>query len=162
MDKIILSLLCLAMIGLELGCRKKEEAKLELPHERMLSDTITELEHQYELPKGVLSAIALVESGFDETAMRDEESLRRRGWRLRERTAYGLTQVVYGMHRKTCRLISPAELLDGHANLRCAALVLDNCMDRSGRNLTAALSCYNGDRSGRYARKVMTELKRFS
>jgi soluble lytic murein transglycosylase-like protein len=116
-------------------------------------------------PKGlslsdIMVALIKVESSGNPLAKRFEPHLvKRYGWRKSWGYSYGLTQVVYGFHRKRCGLKSPAELYDPKINIKCGALVFKDCQQKTD-SLGEALGCYNGDKSGRYARKVMAHLDR--
>jgi soluble lytic murein transglycosylase-like protein len=108
----------------------------------------------------VMVALIKVESGGDAKAKRFEPHLvKRYGWPKSWGYSYGLTQVVYGFHRKRCGLKSPAELYDAKINIRCGTRIFKDCQQKTD-SLAAALGCYNGDKSGKYARKVMAHLDR--
>ena len=108
----------------------------------------------------IMLALIKVESSNNPTARRFEPHLvRRYGWPKSWGYSYGLTQVVYGFHHKRCGLKSPAELYDAKINIKCGARILKDCQEKND-SLVAALGCYNGDRSGKYARKVMAHLDR--
>ena len=102
----------------------------------------------------IMLAIIQVESSGNPFAMRYEPHLvKRYGWDKSWGYSYGLTQVVYGFHYKTCNLKSPSELFNPVANIKCGTKIFLHCHARHG-SLRGALNCYNGDKSGRYARKV--------
>ena len=110
----------------------------------------------------VMVALIKVESSGNSRARRFEPHLvKRYGWPKSWGYSYGLTQVVYGFHRKRCGLKSPAELYNPKINIRCGAQIFKDCQQKTD-SLAAALGCYNGDRSGKYARKVMAHLDRIS
>ena len=79
-------------------------------------------------------------------------------------TSVGLTQVVYGLHKDTCKLTSYTDLLDREKNLECGLTVLKSCLayNKTERvpsmRLRKALGCYNGDGTGGYADSVMSTL----
>lgn len=107
----------------------------------------------------VMLALIKVESGGDIRARRLEPHLMDRyGFKSHEATSYGLTQVVYGFHKDRCGLKSHTDLYDPITNIDCGAKVLKDCYKRTG-SISEALGCYNGDRSGRYARKVLNNIK---
>ncbi len=116
-------------------------------------------------PKGpslsdIMVALIKVESSGNSNAQRFEPHLvKRYGWPKSWGYSYGLTQVVYGFHQKRCGLKSPSELYNAKINIKCGARILKDCQQKTN-SLAAALGCYNGDRSGRYARKVMAHLDR--
>lgn len=108
----------------------------------------------------IMVALIKVESSGNPSARRFEPHLvKRYGWPKSWGYSYGLTQVVYGFHRERCGLKSPAELYDAKINIKCGARIFKDCQQKTD-SLAAALGCYNGDRSGRYARKVMAHLDR--
>lgn len=108
----------------------------------------------------IMLALIKVESSGNPTARRFEPHLiKRYGWPKSWGYSYGLTQVVYGFHRRRCGLKSPAELYDAKINIKCGTRIFKECQQKTG-SLAEALGCYNGDRSGKYARKVMANLDR--
>lgn len=110
----------------------------------------------------VMVALIKVESSGNPIARRFEPHLvKRYGWPKSWGYSYGLTQVVYGFHYKRCGLKSPADLYNAKINIKCGAQVLKDCQQKTD-SLAKALGCYNGDRSGKYARKVMAHLDRIS
>jgi soluble lytic murein transglycosylase-like protein len=110
----------------------------------------------------IMLALIKVESSSNPNARRFEPHLvKRYKWPKSWGYSYGLTQVVYGFHYKRCGLKSPADLYDPKINIKCGARVLKDCQQKTD-SLTAALGCYNGDKSGKYARKVMAHLDRIS
>lgn len=110
----------------------------------------------------IMVALIKVESSGNPGARRFEPHLvKKYGWPKSWGYSYGLTQVVYGFHRKRCGLKSPADLYNPKINIKCGALIFKDCQ-RKTDSLAAALGCYNGDKSGRYARKVMANLDRIS
>ncbi len=110
----------------------------------------------------IMIALIKVESSGNPRAQRFEPHLvKRYGWPKSWGYSYGLTQVVYGFHHKRCGLKSPTELYDAKINIKCGARIFKDCQQKTD-SLADALGCYNGDRSGRYARKVMAHLDRIS
>lgn len=110
----------------------------------------------------IIRAIIEVESSGNPRAFRFEPHLiKRYGWQKSWGYSYGLTQVVYGFHFKRCGLKSPADLWEPKLNIKCGTKIFLDCRAKT-HSLTAALGCYNGDRTGRYARRVEAALARIS
>lgn len=65
------------------------------------------------------------------------------------------------IHRKTLEKygISQESLWNPQININVGAWVLAGCIQRNGYT-TKALDCYNGDKTGRYSKKVMKMLKK--
>lgn len=77
--------------------------------------------------------------------------------RRRFATSYGIFQIIYGWHKKTCGLSRPEELLDPKTNLRCAIRIWGRAWEESAREhrdpqgiFWASFYRYNG--SGAFAR----------
>lgn len=135
---------------------------------------ISEVSHDYGIDPIITTAIIVTESGWDmrHDRMRYEPHLlgrfKREGWQSDEEhrmfaSSFGLMQVVYGIHRKDCRLESWADLLNRRKNIECGLLVLQKCLDmhrdveRPAERLRRALGCYNGDRDN-YPARVFSNL----
>ena len=102
----------------------------------------------------IILAIIQVESKGNPFATRYEPHLiKKYKWHKSWGYSYGLMQVVFGFHYKTCNLASPGELFNPLKNIECGSKIFLSCHSRY-RSLRGALNCYNGDKSGRYARKV--------
>jgi hypothetical protein len=106
----------------------------------------------------IMLALIKVESSGNPLAKKFEPHLvKRYGWRKSWGYSYGLTQVVFGFHYKTCGLKYPSELYNPIKNIKCGTKIFLNCRARFP-SLKDALGCYNGDKSGNYAAKVMAHL----
>lgn len=106
----------------------------------------------------VMRALIDVESSGNAKAMRYEPHLQSKyKWPKNWAYSYGLTQVVFGFHKDRCGLSHPEDLFDAKINIECGHKVLRDCYTRHG-SLTEALGCYNGDRSGKYANKVLSRM----
>lgn len=140
--------------------------------EQSTEELIERISRKHEIPSLITKAIIVQESGrgMRPDRMRYEEHLQRRFKRdpyindieyQMLATSFGLTQVVYGLHKGTCNLQSYADLFDREKNLECGLTVLKKCLDVhknqqiSSDRLRKALGCYNGDGTGGYASKVM-------
>lgn len=109
----------------------------------------------------LLMALVEQESSFNPNAGRFEPNLYKK-WGSREKaTSWGLTQVVLGWHGKMCGVTTAKQLLIPDINLNCGAKVLKNCLN-SNNTLKEALSCYNGDKSGKYAQGVISKYVKYT
>jgi len=99
----------------------------------------------------LMVAVVAVESGGREKIVGDDGK------------SLGLGQVQYHLHAKKCGLKNRSELFDAKINLRCSALVMQNCAKRF-KTIGGMLNCYNGDcpknncGNGQYAHKVLSKL----
>ena len=143
--------------------RDKEDPRLE--------EVIGEAAQRYQIPQGLLYAIAKVESGIRESndSVRSEGHLEAKHGEMNSKS-YGVMQIMGFNAASLCSLSSWSELV-GPKNLQnnvdCGARILKKCMDRARRPLgfkadrkgsevfTNALNCYNGDKTGVYAQKVL-------
>lgn len=107
----------------------------------------------------IMLAIIDVESKGNPRARRLEPQLmKKHGWPAAWATSYGLTQVVYGYHKDKCGLKSPNDLYNPRTNIACGLRVYNDCLKARG-SVSGALGCYNGDRTGRYAKRVLSRVK---
>lgn len=93
-------------------------------------------EFRYGLPKGVLAAIAQVESGTNVTAIKISDG-------FDKKTSYGLMQIKLDTANFIGPNINAQQLMDPEININRAAAYLKWLLNRSGHDLALALSCYN-------------------
>ncbi len=136
------------------------------PHSTLQS-LIEKTAAEFDLPAILLMALVAVESKFNTAAVKYHPLLARffPQKNFEERKIYassiGLGQVVYGFHRKRCRLASWKDLLDPATNLRCSASVLNSCLVKQKHaryvdRIRSALDCYNGSSAPtQYSEKVL-------
>lgn len=111
------------------------------------------------LPRNIFRGLVFVESGFNPVLERDEFHLcKKHKWDFSECRSIGLTQVIYGYHKGTCRLTDPEQLRDPETNLMCGARILKGLISRFG--LKRGVERYNGGNvPGRYYEKVENAAK---
>lgn len=121
---------------------------------------ITTVAIEEDLDPALLLGLVEQESNFNVTVGRFEPHLMKRFGKKELATSWGLTQVVWGFHRDLCNVKTVRQLLIPINNVRCGARVLKSCLNRY-QSLFDALSCYNGDKTGRYANSVISRYKRY-
>lgn len=129
-----------------------------------LDEAIGEAAQRHSIPLTLLRAIARIESGEDKTnsAVRREAHLVESQGEVNSHS-YGVMQLMAFHAVKTCHVASWAELVgikNISNNVDCGAQILKTCLDNAKANTKyqkyrKALSCYNGDATGRYADKVL-------
>lgn len=126
------------------------------------SVVIERIRRAYGMPKGLLEGLIQHESKWDEKAYTREKSLcRKKGkWTEPNCYAHGLTQIVLGYHGSRCRTDSRG-LLVWKRNILCGGTYLGESYRKAHGNVRLALAYFNGDRSGRYAAKVLTAARKF-
>lgn len=78
--------------------------------------------------------------------------------------SYGITQVLYGYHKKTCGLENPLQLYNPEIAVKCGAMVLKSCYRKAKggykQRVRDMFKCYNGSGADadRYANDAMSKL----
>lgn len=121
---------------------------------------ITKVALETDIDPALLMALVEQESSFNYKAGRLEPHLIKKFGSSEKATSWGLTQVVLGYHEKTCLIHTVTDLLVPINNLRCGAKVLKICINKTD-TIRSALSCYNGDKTGKYASMVMARYIKF-
>ena len=130
---------------------------------RTLSDVIEEARSSYQLPRGLIEGVIMVESKFDETAVNFEPDLcKRKKWSEDKCASYGLMQVIYGWHKKDCGLKSHVDLYDPETNIQCGAKVLSGYLRQERGDVAAALKRFNGIKGSGYEVKVLSAALHFT
>lgn len=129
-----------------------------------LDEAIGEAAQRREVPAELLRAIAKVESNIDEgnTAVRSETHLEAKHGEM-DSKSYGIMQIMGFNAKSMCNVESWADLVGRKnldTNVDCGARILKKCLERSTASGKAtryrqALGCYNGDKSGQYAQRVL-------
>lgn len=103
----------------------------------------------------LIASIVTIESGGNRLAKKFEPHLiKKYGWPPEYAYSYGLMQIVYGFHHEFCKLTKIEDLFITRINLNCGYKILKNCA-KTNKTLVDTLSCYNGDKTGKYASKVL-------
>lgn len=125
-----------------------------------IKKTVHKIAVEQDLDPALLLGLIEQESSFNVMAGRFEPHLLKRFGKKELATSWGLTQVVWGFHYEVCNVKSVRELLIPYNNIRCGAIVLKACIDKTD-SIADALSCYNGDKTGKYAAKVISRYKKY-
>lgn len=136
----------------------------------VLASVVEVVAKRHKLSPLLLTAIAEVESGQDATnsAYRFEEHVFSRVKRRDHATSWGVMQVMGHNIPKFCSDLAQgyADIVGSknlEANIECGTRILVSCMRYAQKNgastrsniIQKAISCYNGDDTGKYASKVM-------
>jgi soluble lytic murein transglycosylase-like protein len=115
-----------------------------------LNDVIKQAESKYNLPKGLISAVAYVESRHDHKAFVKEDG-------YSKQSSFGLMQIQLGTARQMGFKGKSKELLRPDINIEFGAAYLRWLLNYTKNDYAKALTCYNAGpyselcKSGRYS-----------
>jgi soluble lytic murein transglycosylase-like protein len=109
-------------------------------------DFVERVETEYKLPRGILHAIAQVESRLNPRKIHKNDG-------PGHRTSYGLLQIQEPSARQVGFKGKPSELLTPEVNIYFGALYLNWLIKETRGDIPRALNCYNAGRSSKICRE---------
>ncbi|MFA6396058.1 MAG: lytic transglycosylase domain-containing protein [Sulfurimonas sp.] len=112
----------------------------------LMANPFVDAGERYGIDPWLLYSIAKVESGLNPLAL---------GKNTNGTYDMGIMQINTCHHKTLAKFgISKEDLWNPETNINVGAWVLAGCVKRNGYT-TKAIDCYNGDKTGRYSRKVL-------